>query len=305
MNFNRQRGGHVITQHGVWIKTYPSKAELGDGGAMTVMEKSGTAGRPGIVKGIGILPRGHADSDFSKPFNLPADQQSSAYDRAIAHELMHSVGAEHHGSGDVKLILGYVSTKNPKNKLGRPYYGPSQDQAVDLRTEDGQDVAARDDAEYLKFRATMEAALGDRLRAEAPKWLAINTGGVVEGITTVEGYVDWQIEALTIFAFLRQEGTLGVVHGPESGDQDCLMRYYFAQFCEGKFAPFSGATKAYYLLEPGTEPIGMTLCRSAAGTGVNAAGRTPQPRYGDAAAGCGNCFADICPNDAIAPRPTQ
>lgn len=305
MNFNRARGGHVVTQHGVWIKTFPSKSELGDGGAQTVMEKKGTAGRPGLVKGIGILPRGHADSEFSKPFNLPAEQQSSAYDRAIAHELLHSVGVEHHGTGDSRLIFGYVSTKNPQNKLGRAYYGPSQDTAVDLRTEDGQDVAVRDEPEYLKFRAMMEIALGDRLRAEAPKWLSINTGGAVLGITTAEGYVDWQIEMLAIFSFLRKEGTLGVEHGEESGDQDCLMRYYFAQFCEGKFAPFGGASKAYYLVEPGTEPIGMEICRSGAGTGVNAAGRTPQPRYGDAAAGEGNCFSNICPNDAIAPRPTK
>jgi len=46
----------------------------------------------------------------------------------------------------------------------------------------------------------------------------------------------------------------------------------------------------------------MEICRAGTGTGINAASHRPQARYGSAAAGEGNCFAEICPNDAIPPR---
>ena len=82
------------------------------------------------------------------------------------------------------------------------------------------------------------------------------------------------------------------------------MRYYFAKFYEGKKAPSMG-TQLYYLIEPGTEHIGMEICRDGKGTGVNAAGHQPQSRYGDTAGEAGNCFAQICPNDAIPPRKTK
>lgn len=109
-----------------------------------------------------------------------------------------------------------------------------------------------------------------------------------------------QIETLLVFAFMRIEGVVGVPQGESSGDQDCVMRYYFSTFY-----PSTKDRDTYYLVEPGTEPLGLQLCRSGAGTGVNDAGRQPQPRYGDAKAGCGNCFSQICPNDAVPPRRTE
>jgi hypothetical protein len=302
MNDNRRAGAHRVDQHGVWIKTYGSESELGGGGAFTVLEKTGVAGRPGLVKGVGILSRTNEESDFTKPFNLAPQDRVGAYDRAVAHELLHTVGVEHHGEKDYKMIVGYCSTRNPSNRLGRPYYGKAMDEPIDLRTEDGQDVAQRDEPEYEKFRAMMDAALGDRLRAEGPKFLSLNTGGSVMGITTVEQYVDWQIETLTIFAFMHKNGIVGVDQGEHSGAEDCLMRYYFAKFYESKKAPAFGS-KQYYLVDPGTERVGTAICHDKSGTGVNAPGRTPQPRYGDAANG--DCFSDICPNDAIPPRTTK
>lgn len=77
------------------------------------------------------------------------------------------------------------------------------------------------------------------------------------------------------------------------------MRYYFAKFYESK-KPASIGSKQYYLIEKGTEPTGMAICHDKTGTGVNAAGHNPQSRYGDAANG--NCFSQICPNDAVPPR---
>ncbi len=299
MNGNHKQGAHVVDQHGVWIKSYGSKSDLGGGGAFTVLEKTGVAGRPGLVKGVGILSRTNEESDFTKPFNLAPQDTAGVYDRAIAHELLHTVGVEHHGDKDYKMIVGYCSMRNPSNKLGRPYYGRAMDDPIDLRTEDGQDVAQRDGPEYEKFRVMMDAALGGRLRAEGPKFLSINTGGSVMGITTVDQYVDWQIETLAIFAFMHIDGIVGVDHGEHSGLEDCLMRYYFAKFYESKKAPAFGG-KQYYLVDPGTEHIGTAICQDKLGTGVNASGHAPQSRYGDAANG--DCFSQICPNDAVPPR---
>ena len=98
--------------------------------------------------------------------------------------------------------------------------------------------------------------------------------------------------------FGRNGAYIGVECGEHSGDQDCVMRYYFAKFYEGK----TSVEKTLYSVAAGTERIGLEICRSGKGTGINAPGRKPQSRYGDTAADDGDCFSQICPNDAIPPR---
>lgn len=78
------------------------------------------------------------------------------------------------------------------------------------------------------------------------------------------------------------------------------MRYYFAKFYRA-----TGRDSTFYQVTEGTEPFGMELCRSRDGTGINAPGHRPQSRYGSAASGNGDCFGQICPNDAIPPRKTK
>ena len=75
------------------------------------------------------------------------------------------------------------------------------------------------------------------------------------------------------------------------------MRYYFARFYEA-----TGKPNTLYISTPGSERIGMEICHTGAGTGINGPSHKPQSRYGNATAGEGNCFSQICPNDAIAPR---
>lgn len=301
MNGNHRQGAHLVDQHGVWIKTFASKSELGGGGAFTTMNKAGVAGRPGLVNGIGILSRSNEDSDFNKPFNLTASDMIFAYDRAIAHELLHSVGVDHHGEGDYNMIVGYCSTRNPFNKLGRPYYGTGMSDPIDLRTEEGEDVAQRDVAEYEKFRQFNDMVLLDRCLKEGEGYIQRNGVGY-NGINTPRQYADMQIEILTIFCFMNIKGIVGVERGEHSGTEDCLMRYYFAKFYESKQAPAIGK-KQYYLVDKETERIGMEICHDKTGTGVNAPGHKPQPRYGDAANG--DCFKAICPNDAVPARSSK
>jgi hypothetical protein len=47
------------------------------------------------------------------------------------------------------------------------------------------------------------------------------------------------------------------------------------------------------------EGLGFSLCSQTHGDGVNDASRTPQARYGDSAAGRGDCAHQILVNDAV------
>ncbi len=299
MNGNRRQGAHVVDQHGVWIKTYTSKAELGGGGAYTVLNKPGVSGRPGLVTGIGLLPRTDDESDFNKPFNLAPGERVGAYDRAVAHELLHSVGVEHHGEGDRQMVVGYVSTRNPLNKLGRPYYGTSVDAPIDLRTEEGEDVAARDVAEYEKFRKFNDFAQLDTYLKEGAAYIQRNGADYNPLFGTPQAYADFHIEILLVYCFMHLKGIVGADQGEHSGAEDCLLRYYFAKFYEGK-EPAAVGNKLYYLVGEGTEHVGREICRDGNGTGVNSPDHVPQSRYGNAANG--DCFSQICPNDAVPPR---
>ena len=78
------------------------------------------------------------------------------------------------------------------------------------------------------------------------------------------------------------------------------MRYYFARFYEA-----TGRKDTLYVATPGSERIGIDICHAPTGTGINAPGRQPQSRYGNAPPGEGDCFSQICPNDAIPPRKTK
>ncbi len=298
MNGNRGDGPHHQEQHGVWVKTFASKSELGDGGALTVMNKEGFAGRPGLVNGVGILARGNTESAFSKPFNLPAKDAIFAFDRAIAHELLHSVGVEHHGGkSDYDVGLSLISPLHPHNRLGRPYFQNLSKAIVVVLDETGQDVAAKHYRDLAEVERLLRSGLMDSYVKDAREFFAGRVGyPILKQWGTPEAKAEVDIEdAFSILSPLL--GLVGVAQGAHSGDQDCVMRYYFAKFYEGK-----GGPKTLYVVTPGTEHIGLRLCRSSAGTGINAPGHQPQSRYGNAATGTGNCFEQICPNDAIPPR---
>ena len=83
----------------------------------------------------------------------------------------------------------------------------------------------------------------------------------------------------------------GAFHGQHSGVTDCLMTYDVARLYAG------GGNVFYYILGSDRQLAGIGLCTSPEGTGTNKAGRKPQPRYGDADAGRGDCTHKICVND--------
>jgi hypothetical protein len=95
----------------------------------------------------------------------------------------------------------------------------------------------------------------------------------------------------------------GVEHGQHSGNEQCPMRYWFADLYKAKG---SMQRETYYYVPPGTEHIGVKLCQDLKGTGVNDSKRKPQSRYGDAYDTpkyyFGNCAGQICVNDAAPDR---
>ncbi len=80
-----------------------------------------------------------------------------------------------------------------------------------------------------------------------------------------------------------------------SGDQECLMRYYDKQAYLSKAEP----GRVRYLPDKAQWKARTRLCEDAKGTGVNAPGHPPQPRYGDAVAG--KCRQQLVVNDKYAP----
>lgn len=296
MNANRIEGAQVVQQHAVRLQTFATVKELGGSGAFTVGLDGSRGGknsfRPATTLGIGILPRSHADSDFNKPFNLPAADIANAYDRAIAHELLHSVGAIHHGPDDPTAEFFFVGPKSPFNKIGRPYFAKNSvgSAPVELRNEAGHDVAAtvysRYAAAFAGFMSTFRAPMmGNPGDPGYPRMTESDFEAVADG---------------NVRSAFELKGVLGQEGGAHSGHQDCIMRYYFAGFYPAK-KPAEG----FYQIAAGTEQVGSILCRSPAGTGVNASGHVPQSRHGNAADGGGNCAKQISPNDLTPSRPTS
>ncbi len=86
---------------------------------------------------------------------------------------------------------------------------------------------------------------------------------------------------------------VGVANDQHTGDEDCVMRYDDAR---GHLK--NGAPNVLYYTLP--EDAGFSICTSGAGTGINGSDWLPQPRYGDAASGRGNCVGQILVNDGVA-----
>lgn len=88
---------------------------------------------------------------------------------------------------------------------------------------------------------------------------------------------------------------LGQPGGLHSGDTNCLMRYAVAEAYVGKGRP--GIPQVRYYIGA-QEVLSFGLCTLPTGTGVNAKGYDPQPRYGDATRG--NCAGQLDINDLYA-----
>lgn len=276
LNKNHSDGPHRVDQHGVFLVTCNNV-----NGASTGITESGLRARPYLVTGICVQDRYDQTLTLGKQRNLSNTDFAEYYDRAIAHELLHSIGGEHHGEGDYALSVEVVWPEDPANPFGRPYFRDHYNQnELHLMTEN-----PRQDALPLMYPALRGAY--EKVMANLPA-VQVLLGMSAEDSAQVADFLKNSI--------FSRDYQLGVKNGQHSGDDQCIMRYSLAELYQDM-----DHEDTYYLVPRGSEPGGLQLCSSATGTGVNQPGRTPQPRYFNAAPSRGSCRFWICPNDAIPP----
>jgi hypothetical protein len=285
LNLNHAQGSHGVDQHGVYLTTLASFD-----GARTVFSKAGVRGRPGIVMRIEVQPRWAATPTLTNE-NAKVSDAVFAYDRAITHELVHAVGGEHHGSGDMHHGFSFAFSDDPRNKTGKPQFWLSgTERAVEITDEkSGRPLAEVWEPDLMLEREKSREYFMPGIKTMVSKALAQRAG------IKLELSQDEIEQALLNDHSGHHFWYLGAEQGQCSGDENCVMRYSFAQLYEKK-----GKSLAwYYVTDKHTERLGMGLCTAALGTGINEPGRKPQPRYGNAAPGWGPCADRIIFNDAL------
>lgn len=272
INANCDKCPQRVAQHGVYME------EIEDlSGGVTSIRPYGnflTRGRPGLTRSIAMQPRMAAGS-MTNPNNLSNLDKPLLYDVSVAHELSHSVGLDHHGEGDSDRYFELIIPENPANTLGRAYIaGPGGNPVTLLDEATGVDAIGRLYGAYLSAGEYIQGRLDSGSPLDSESQLNLET------------------------AALTSNYQVGLPSRQHSGAVECVMRYSYASMYPKQQSP----DEAFYLVPPGTEPLGFQLCDTAEGTGINKDPRTPQPRYFGAAANRGTCRKDVCVNDAIPPR---
>ncbi|MEO6992965.1 MAG: hypothetical protein ABI273_05025 [Lacunisphaera sp.] len=272
MNGNHRAAPHRVDQHGVVL----SHVGMGKGGYTSSIEGADDkkAFRPRYTNWVYIESPdsrwGLFSSDVLKRYGLEHLSPSQLYAAAVAHELLHAIGVDHHGESRMSVLWGYFQrADNPRNPTHRPRFtvGTGSSQALTLLWEDTQ------------------GSVADGQQAMFDHYVANSAAG---GMEVYRDAAEYWCNYLTF---------VGPSHGTDSGDESCVMRYYFAT----AYAT-TGSQDKFYVIRPGAKQAAAALCTSAKGTGGNAASHQPQSRFGDAAGGRGDCFSQVCPNDAIPPR---
>jgi hypothetical protein len=244
-------------------------------GSSRVINRYGAAG-PHVVLQHGLrIERGGGASpinegeEFGPPRTslrilLPAAPGGDARGRQemvsnVAHELAHGVGIQHHGDLLWAVLYRWVKEGERWVLTSQGLDGDSDTPAAKLGfVKDSKPVAIQ------VLRESDRSAL--KVGQPPPpgfSWVA-HLGGYA-GYETPSG-------------------------GVTSGDDACLVRYEE----KGTYSP--NETPSLRWIPDGKDwRPRTTLCGSAAGTGVNAAGRSPQPRAGDASRG--NCKGQLVVND--------
>jgi len=286
INFNHSQGAHQdFEQHAVVLgicSWFPNGKRIN--GAFTSLIKEGVRGRPGLAEFICIQPRDQPGSLAS--FNthrgvISASDAVAQYDVGVAHELAHSVGVEHHGEGDPGPELAALLSPDD---VGNPFHVPAfvlNGTPIRLLDEvTGADVAV---GAWQKAAKTLR----DNCQITSnydPRFFS----GICKSV----------FEAA--LSFNRLVLSIGIAHGQSSGDATCIMRYFFSNAYQSVFD-----SSTYFMVSAGTESPGRALCKSPAGTGINAPDHQPQPRFFDAANLRGACQTWVCVNDKYAPVPDK
>lgn len=283
INFNHGEGAQVVAQHGVVLANCG-----GTDGNVTIFTEAGVHGRPALTEGICIEPSTNEifahDALLSK-FNthrgaIRASSALTQFDIGVAHELAHSVGVNHHGEGD----LGYapfdlLGPTDPRNTTGQPVFMQNNSNTL---------VHLLDEATGTDRGAVIWDKLSKQIINDCGTVSALNDPSLFNA--NCQAFVNGGVIVFAHLGFY-----VGNKNAQHSGNDQCMMRYFFSNaFLK------AGDPSTYYISVSGTEPTGTGLCPTRTGTGINAPGRTPQPRYFDATVGA--CKTWVCVNDKIPPQ---
>jgi hypothetical protein len=193
-----------------------------------------------------------------RPGTTKVKNDSDLYRLEVAHELMHSVGVPHHSLPMKDFLLdAYLAMPgNLRCPTDRP--------RVCVGGDGSHPINLLDEKTSLDV-APMLASHVDAASAIEPN----------------------------LFPLPVTPLYVGAQGGWHSGDDGCIMRYYFAKESQPPKDAAVAPDTYYYLT--GDEPLGTTLCTSSLGTGINGHDRQPRSRYGDA--DIGNCASWIIVND--------
>jgi hypothetical protein len=286
INFNYAQGAHTTNQHGVTIgqQLFAPGAQYRqgmDGGATIPTDPSYTAYhfKPRIVDAVVMQFRdaqGTLNPSNTHKGVITASNALLQYDVGVAHEFLHSVGVDHHGDGDLQTeTFKFVPPGSPGNLSDTAIFQLNGVPAHILNETTNQDLA---DLLWQKVQGAYTLCQG------------IVQFSVIVPNSIVEQCQYFLTNAPVVFSPTYY---IGMPHGQHSGNDQCVMRYFFAQV----YPAAPPAQNVFYAVSAGSEPVGSGLCDSAAGTGVNDPDRTPQPRYFDAQAGRGGCAFWICVSD--------
>ena len=282
INFNYDQGAHVTDQHGVFIVTCRDV----DGGQTFLKPQSGKGfhGRPGLTEFICMQGRnsiGTLNADDTHRGSISPSDAATQYDLGVAHELSHSVGVEHHGeTDDGSHRFTLLGPDDPRNTKHIPAF-----------FLDGAIVSLLDEVTLTDRAVVMWETLTEILIKNCGSVTALyGPAAFSKGCETVVNHGLRQFTDLTFY--------IGHPQAQHSGDDQCVMRYFFANVY-----PSKSDSSIYYISQSGTEPKGNGLCISPAGTGINSSSHKPQSRYSDARAGRGACQNWVCVNDKYPPIP--
>jgi hypothetical protein len=299
INFNHDQGAHKTEQHGVILVTDPG---INGASAWEHTDKL-NPGPPRNTELVKVQPASKETVEIGSFGEMSSGDQMIVFPRMVAHELMHTVGVWHHGETDYKWHIGTPRLLSPLSdemfpeglqpffvmgpaSFGRAGlngagtlmgpYGQSAPPKVFIYTEDGKDFA------QCLYNRMVQDVKTDPL-------------GMFKTRLDIENFASWTSVV---------EKVVGVKGGQHSGNEQCLMRYYFA-----KFYPKDGTSDTFYTRyqcenpnKLSDEPIGIQLDSSRTGTGVNDEGRSPQSRYFDANEIRGDCVHQIVVNDSANPK---